>query len=830
MRALLLFLALTIELQAQEYPGYRLEPAQVVVEGAKMWRAWEAPEGVRIIEADGNMRPFFLRRDVNACLNAADFISMADGDTVIGGIGARGVPADTLSSLIIDGDPNTSWEPDLGAGLNKAWVEINLGRVVVARRIVLRFAATGQGDPFLKFRVLASDGSYQFGQQGRREFVRAGQVVRPNKDQREFVFELEPQRPMPEGVVGEMVQFVRVELLDSDTTRAEEVSLDQYQHLAAADQGAIDYFRATATGRQIPVIQESYQQLPPQERGPVRRFRREHPRLAEVEVYALGDEVVAMTQKAHLEEGNFIDDLARRLLTDGLHSTVFGLRIYDPFRNQDQVSLDLGARFWLERVRLLSPHSPPTSYQIRISDGSLDAGGQLLWESFDERLNRESFLQLEERFPPREVRYIEVRRLDLLQSGTNGNLSEIQAYGEGYVSDLTANSPLMRLGQRRMVTRLHWEGEVPPDARLELRTRSGDELIQISHYFNRYGGETSEALYERLSESQRGPIQIEEQPGPDWSTWSELYQTSGEGFRSPSPRRLVQVQVRLRSGEPLRFASIRKLRLEFAPPLVDQLLGEIWPATGVAAGEDQEFRLLLRPVILPSDPGFDLLRLSSSSSAPIELLGLRAGTDSQLRVDQAQLLWPGPVHATSENGEVELLFPETWKAPDQILELSFRTRLFLPSTIVRVQVGAQGTAGVAQEAAPGEASSLVDSRSLVVVGELGRQSLVGKGRVAPAIFTPNGDGINDQAVLQVPIFQVEGQRRLRVEVFDLAGRRLRDLSTAPGQLSGEHHLPWDGKDEQGRLLPPGIYLFHLELDTDAKASGTRFTWPVHLVY
>ncbi|MCC7265485.1 MAG: hypothetical protein IT369_23515 [Candidatus Latescibacteria bacterium] len=69
-----------------------------------------------------------------------------------------------------------------------------------------------------------------------------------------------------------------------------------------------------------------------------------------------------------------------------------------------------------------------------------------------------------------------------------------------------------------------------------------------------------------------------------------------------------------------------------------------------------------------------------------------------------------------------------------------------------------------------------------------------------------------------------------MEVFDLSGRQVRDLSTSPGHLSGEHHISWDGQDDGGRLLPPGIYLFHLELDTDAKASGTRFTWPVHLVY
>jgi flagellar hook capping protein FlgD len=49
----------------------------------------------------------------------------------------------------------------------------------------------------------------------------------------------------------------------------------------------------------------------------------------------------------------------------------------------------------------------------------------------------------------------------------------------------------------------------------------------------------------------------------------------------------------------------------------------------------------------------------------------------------------------------------------------------------------------------------------------------------------------------------------RLEVFDVAGRRVRMLSEA--QLgAGAHELRWDGRDESGARLPQGLYLFRFD--------------------
>ena len=105
--------------------------------------------------------------------------------------------------------------------------------------LVLRFAEEGQGDPFLKFRVMASDG-LRFGQgrDQRRRFFRVGLETKPNKDQREYIFDIKPDRQVPEGIEGEIVQFLRIDVLDTDGPRGREVLVEVYEFLAEEDRGA----------------------------------------------------------------------------------------------------------------------------------------------------------------------------------------------------------------------------------------------------------------------------------------------------------------------------------------------------------------------------------------------------------------------------------------------------------------------------------------------------------------------------------------------------------------------------------------------------------------
>ena len=53
---------------------------------------------------------------------------------------------------------------------------------------------------------------------------------------------------------------------------------------------------------------------------------------------------------------------------------------------------------------------------------------------------------------------------------------------------------------------------------------------------------------------------------------------------------------------------------------------------------EREFTLYVRPQFALGNPGFDLLRLRSSSDVPIELVSVRSGTDAVLRLGGGQTL------------------------------------------------------------------------------------------------------------------------------------------------------------------------------------------------
>jgi hypothetical protein len=71
-------------------------------------------------------------------------------------------------------------------------------------------------------------------------------------------------------------------------------------------------------------------------------------------------------------------------------------------------------------------------------------------------------------------------------------------------------------------------------------------------------------------------------------------------------------------------------------------------------------------------------------------------------------------------------------------------------------------------------------------------------------------------------FRVDRPRAdVRVDVFDVTGRRVRTLLARP-MTRGTHVVGWDGRDADGRLAAPGSYFARLALD-GVSAGGKRLT-------
>ena len=82
--------------------------------------------------------------------------------------------------------------------------------------------------------------------------------------------------------------------------------------------------------------------------------------------------------------------------------------------------------------------------------------------------------------------------------------------------------------------------------------------------------------------------------------------------------------------------------------------------------------------------------------------------------------------------------------------------------------------------------------------------------VAPRVFTPNGDGVNDLTMIQYDLTNVGSPTGLAIAIYDLAGRPVRRLYDDLDN-SGRFARVWDGRDDTGQVVPPGNYVFSVTL-------------------
>jgi hypothetical protein len=108
--------------------------------------------------------------------------------------------------------------------------------------------------------------------------------------------------------------------------------------------------------------------------------------------------------------------------------------------------------------------------------------------------------------------------------------------------------------------------------------------------------------------------------------------------------------------------------------------------------------------------------------------------------------------------------------------------------------------------------SLHDGRPLCAAVSL---EVLGSRAVLAARLAPNP--LNPRGVLTVTTAR---PGRLRVRLFDVQGRVVRTLADAPAE-AGAHGIVIDGRDDRGRTLASGIYLY--EVEAGEERTRGRFT-------
>ena len=71
----------------------------------------------------------------------------------------------------------------------------------------------------------------------------------------------------------------------------------------------------------------------------------------------------------------------------------------------------------------------------------------------------------------------------------------------------------------------------------------------------------------------------------------------------------------------------------------------------------------------------------------------------------------------------------------------------------------------------------------------------------------------------IPLDLATDATQMSLTVYDVLGRRVRQLWQGP-LGAGSHRFSWDGRDEVGKAVAAGVYLYRVEVDGQLEAKKT----------
>ena len=394
-------------------------------------------------------------------------------------------------------------------------------------------------------------------------------------------------------------------------------------------------------------------------------------------------------------------------------------------------------------------------------------------------------------------------------------IAEFEIYGDGYPPEASYTSRILDLGSVASLGDIRWTGSQDAGARVTIRTRSGSD-DDPNRYWRRTGRGDEISFRDEsgrpLTRLQYQGLLLTEQEGTthdrdNWSFWSAPYafgDSAGTAIASPGPNRYMQLDVQFDNAG---TAGGGLSSLEFditTPPVVQQVVGEVWPVETVA-GVETDFVYAFKPTITSAEPGFDRFVLST----PGELTGIDSvhvnseGVSYELSLDEL----PGQ--------RVELTLPRMEAADSQkLVEVFFRARVFRFGTVFDGELlDSERPGEVGQAVLGGDAIFRIDSNQISVGINLSA-ALLREVRVTSPVVTPNGDGVNDEVGIRYVLLQLTEGQAVTVDVYDLNGRLVRRVYEGL-DTSGRHEQRWDGRGESG-ALPPGLYVYRVTVGADAR--------------
>lgn len=515
--------------------------------------------------------------------------------------------------------------------------------------------------------------------------------------------------------------------------------------------------------------------------------------------------------------------VANRYLCAEFDEKNYFLSCTDDFGTPGTANITLGGLYQIDRIRLISGLRDPakTVQSVRVFMAQAMPPSSITfhpppWDPWiaEVRDNRQQVLDIP--IPQhQDIGYVQVT---VGEHDTDWEVHDIEIYAKGFVQRAQYTTGIIDFGRPMAWGEVNWLASRDERAKVSIQTRSGEDDDPVLYW--RYTGRGQDRAEVTLAEY--GNLKLGERGGTShdqdhWSFWSTYAFERGAGTQivSPSPRRYMQLKVDFlpREGD---GGEVRSLEFRASEPLATSLVGEVWP-TVARIGEPTSFTYILRPTIGGADTGFDRIEIQSES-----LLGqvhaVRVGDE--------------PVSYVLERSESHRLIISVPRMEAQdsgaLVEVDFDAQV--------LRFGSRFEGRIADSSRPlevpqgiisGDATNEYEGNTVAVETTAADEGQLLRVRTTQGVFTPNGDGINDSALLSYEIFEITGMAQVEVQVFDLSGRLVRRLYSGRDGI-GSYDRLWAADTEAGDLVPPGIYPYCISVDTDKKQ--VRKVGLLHVAY
>ena len=500
--------------------------------------------------------------------------------------------------------------------------------------------------------------------------------------------------------------------------------------------------------------------------------------------------------------GTVIDDLGRRLpLADGITDSTSEWLSGTPSVYGRTFTVDLGLDRAITRVRVLagvSARRQPEYFMrgYRIEAATHDKPD--LWHLLaEERENVKldvdtaadsTWVVLDEDGRPAAHVGRFVRLTLIRQDRSNWvSLGEIEVYGTGYVEEGWLQGEITS-AEPRNVGRMRWEVTTPPGTTIRLQFREGGDAYEVVSWDQVEGFDAGEGAED------------------------------GVLFPGREPLGSLQYRVMLQSRDPLTTPVLTRLEVESEGRVVARDV-RAWMVPDTAPkGAATPVTYSAQVDVEADDYGIELLRL----------VGGHVEVD-ELRVD-GRRLEPGTgltagyqwtMHPDQETTFVELAPEERLSGPAQI-EIRGRGLFLRDRAEVRLAAGSREQAARdgfvnwqnAREAFP-------EGWTVVTTGP--PPSLLGQVEVSPRPFSPFRDG---SVRFQLLVGNLRDTGEVTLRVYALDGKRV--IEQAKTGRARAYRFDWDGRDDSGRVVEPGLYLY--EIGVDAGDYGSSRSGTVVVAY